>query len=217
MSGERGEWSGAARAAAEAVGKARAVGDQLGLFGGPVAPEPEEQAERRGPGRPRGSRNAAKTGLAEYMAARGWRAPGEAVAQAAGLAEAGDGFEIAFRRACWLRASAIEAVLGDDAQAVARLAGDVMGLTLAIWREQNAAAAQLLPYTLQRLAPLEAEKAGGPQVSVGVTPPAQVRGGAAAALLAPADVRAKMQQDQGLGDWARAASDAAIRTGGASD
>lgn len=218
MSGGRSEWAGVAREAAETVDRSRAVGSQLGLFGDPEAGAADDVAQGdgpRGPGRPKGARNAAKLGLAAYMAAQGWKAPGHAVALAAGLAEDGDGFEVAFRRACWLRASAIDAVAAeDDVQAVARVAGDVMGLTLAIWREQNAAAAQLLPYTLARLAPQDAPKPGAQRPSIGIAAP----GGKApspelARLLAPADVRAKVVADQGLGEAAATRSDGAASDG----
>jgi hypothetical protein len=220
MSGERSEWAKAARDAAEAIERSRGVAAQLGLFGDPQPQgEPEGEA-RRGPGRPKGSRNAGKLGLAEWMAAHGWRAPGHAVALAAGLAEDGDGLEVAFRRACWLRASAIEAVAaeGVDVQAAARLIGDVMALTMAIWREQNAAAAQLLPYTLAKLSPLDAPKEGAVRPRIGIAPPsAAVAAGRSERLLGPAQWRAKMQQDQGVGDDAPAGSDEGGSDDGASD
>lgn len=218
MSGERSEWRKAAQDAAEAVERSRAVGAQLGLFGDPAPADQGEAEGKRGPGRPKGSRNAGKLGLAEWMAAHGWRAPGHAVALAAGLAEDGDGLEIAFRRACWLRASAIEAVAGDDdVQAVARLAGDVMALTLAIWREQNAAAAQLLRYTLAPLAPLDAPKEGAVRPRIGIAPPsAAVAAGRSERLLGPAQWRAKMQQDQWFADGAASGSDEGGSDDGAS-
>lgn len=208
MSGARGEWHGAARAAAEAVEAARDCGEQLGLFGDPERESVEDDGERRGRGRPKGSRNAAKLGLSAYMAAQGWRAPGHAVALAAGLAEDGDGLEIAFRRAAWLRTAS---GLPPDPGALASMA-------FAIWREQNAAAAQLLPYTLQRLAPVEAAKPADQRMWVGRDQPGSAPvEGAETPRLAPANVRMKVQQFQDVSDEARDDPDAGIRTEDASD
>lgn len=214
MSGARGEWHGAARSAAEAVEAARESAEQLALFG-QEAREADEEADRRdperrrrAPGRPKGSRNAAKLGLSAYMAAQGWRAPGEALAQAAGLGERGDGLEIAFRRALWLQEAALGALdaAGPGLTDVERtavqtaIARDLMSMTVALWREQNAAANNLLPYTLQRLAPLEKAGADAPPAArIGIAPPSTAVGGVRPRLL-PADLR--IEQNQGLGDGA---------------
>jgi hypothetical protein len=216
-----------ARDLADSVGRARSAGEQLGLFGG----DPEREAERaeareasRG-GRKPGSRNKVKTGLAEYMAAKGYRAPGEALALAAGLTERGDPLEIAFRRALWLKNAALDAIeaeAGDltDAQralASADLARELMSLTAALWKEQNAAAAQLLPYTLQKLAPAEPDEDEAKRPSIGVaTPQGAVAAPSERVRLAPADVRARSVEYQGVGDGTAERADGGARTDGAS-
>lgn len=222
MGDKRSTWEPVAREAVQAVERAREAGSQMELFGGPkAAPEPAWDGKGRKPG----ARNRGKVGLAEYMAAQGWRAPGEAMAQAAALAEDGDGLEIAFRRAVWLQQAALGALdaasdgLGavERAAVQAAIARDLMAMTMALWKEQNACAAQLLPYTLQRLAPVEAEKPGAAVRLVAVARPAGAAGVPDDMLLAPADVRAKIEQHQGVGDGADGDADAAIRTDDASD
>lgn len=216
---KRGEWDRAASDAAAAVERSRDAGEQLGLFGTARDGDADralERAEARRGGRPQGARNKAKVGLAEYMAAQGYRAPGQQVALAAGLGEEGDPLEIAFRRAVWLQQAAVEQVTAgmDDLGEVERrrilaeMASGLVGLTAAIWREQNAAAAQLLPYTMQKLAPAEPAKPEADRPRLGIAPPsAQLGAAVARAALVPADVRAGFERNQGLGGDAPGASD----------
>lgn len=199
-----------AREVAEGLRRSRDAAEQLGLFAGPVAAEPEPEAPRATGGRPKGAIDRAKRGLLEYMAAKGYRAPGEALAASAGLTERGDPFEIAFARALWLMEAA--GFIDRDPQALATL-------TVGIWREQNAAAAQLLPYTLRRLAPHEAPAEDAPAAAR-----VAVFGSAGAAVpavdarrFAPAQVRAGMLADQRVSGMADRNPDAAVRTEGPSD
>jgi hypothetical protein len=147
------------------------------------------------------------------------------VALAAGLAEDGDPLEIAFRRAVWLQQAAVAQVtagldgLGDAERAriLAEMASGLVGLTAGLWREQNAAAAQLLRYTLQPLAPAEppTEAADRPRLGI-AAPSAQLGPAVARAALLPADVRAQVEQYQGVDDEADEASDDDGSDGGAS-
>lgn len=138
------EAKGLAADLAERVDQARADGEQLGLFGEPDQSDRDE-AEARKPGRPKGARNKAKIGLAEYMAAKGWRAPAQQLAFLAGLNSQGlDAFELCYRRTEWIaRQFEIE---GGSTKAM---------LFLTLLKEMRLAADALTPYTAERLAPAQ--------------------------------------------------------------
>lgn len=205
----RSTWTEPARLAADEVQRAREVGEQLGLFDAPTPVEPAVESEWKGRGRKPGSRNKGKLGLAEWMAAQGWRAPGEAVALAAGLNDATrDPFQIAFARAVWLREAS---GLPPDPAGTAAMA-------MAIWKEMTSAATALLPYTLARLGPLDAPQDEAARPSIGIAAPsAAVAQGARRPRLAPADLRAEGEADQRVGDAATGDPDRASRTESASD
>lgn len=135
-----------AKALAAQVGERLAevsdAGRQLGLFGEPQRSD-QGGAEPRGPGRPAGARNKAKLGLAEYMAAMGYRAPAQQLAFIAGLAQS----ELDALETCMARAELVAAWAGLTSPAAKAT------LFLSILKEMRLAADAILPYTAARLQP----------------------------------------------------------------
>jgi hypothetical protein len=203
----------AARAAAERLELARASGEQLGLFAAPATPaDPAEipAAERRGPGRPAGSKNRRTSKLRQMLAARGMRMPEDVVAEVAGLGARASSVELAMARA-----EQVAAWLEDRGGGVPLKRDQVLGIFLAIWKEQSGAAQALLPYGLEKLTP----EAGGVAVTNIVLPGAGrpgddarvIEGSAASDQAAPVMPRG-MQEYQRLRASAPGQSDEGSRT-----
>jgi hypothetical protein len=198
-----------AKAAADRLDAARDVGRQLSLLPAEASPADPAEIEPRGPGRPAGSRNRRTSKLRAMLAARGFRMPEDLVAETAGLGARGvTGVELAMQRAeqvaAWLT--------GDGYSSMKR--AELMGLFIAIWKEQNAAAASLLPYGLEKLTPDAA-----PATVVPIVLPAASRPGDQARViehrpseLAPPPMPDEIEQDQALAPSAPMRSDDGSRT-----
>lgn len=205
MSGDP-EASKIARRAADAVERAREVADavQPDLFEAPAPVDQVDAAPRR-PGRPKGARNKAKTGLADWLAAQGYRAPGEQLAALAGLATRSDPTLQAIQRT-----EAIAAALGVTGPK-ARLA-----LFFQIIREMRQAADALLPYTAEKITP---DVAAASVVQIGIMGrPTQGAAGALAAGMGPPPMpQAKAVENQTVDHDPPTDADDETRTEGASD
>lgn len=222
----------AVRQAAAAHGRlaaAREVGEQLSLLAAPASPEdpaeivPVAPAAPAGPGRRPGSKGKRTSKLRQMLAARGYRMPEDVVAELAGLGGRQTAIELAMARVEQVLAWA-DAGGGTPAQRI--------GLFLAILKEQADAAAALLPYGLERLAPEQAQPAqpvvlvmpgapaagqGGAVIEGRAEPPAGGQAGRIGHRIAPPPMPGEIGRNQGLAGEARPASDCASRTGGASD
>lgn len=198
----------AAQAAAR-LDQARRVGSQLSLLATEASPADPAEIAPRGPGRQPGSRNRRTSKLRAMLAARGYRMPEDLVAETAGLTARGvTGVELAMQRAeqvaAWLEAGNGLPLKRDQ----------LLGLFVAIWKEQNGAAAALLPYGLEKLTPDTAPA----QVTTIVMPGAPQAGDRArvidadAADLAPPPLPGEVERNQGLGGADRGQSDDGSRT-----
>ena len=210
-----------AAAAAERIGRAREAGEQLSLLA-PAAPEAASPAaqgegERRGPGRPLGSRNRAKRAeLRKLFAARGWAMPEDQLARLAGLdLGRGDLFTQAMARAEQLLAWAQDGAREEEDDAgrksvPAPTMGQRLSLALSLLGEMRRAQEALLPYGLAKVTPDQA----APPVTFITLPgaPAQGAPGDGARVVegvsrrveasdyAPPPLPAEIERNQGLAD-----------------
>lgn len=239
----------AASAAAEAhrrLAEARETGEQLSLLAVPASPEdpadivPVAPAATGpvGPGRRPGAKGKRSSKLRAMLAARGYRMPEDVVAELAGLAGRQTSIELAMARAeqvaAWLTGFPVgvtkEGVPVGRGLAVTR--GQMAELFRAMLKEQSDAAAALLPYGLERLAPEQGQPAqpvvlvmpgsasggqGGPVIEGRAEPAAAGRPGRIGHRIAPPPMPGEVERNQGLAAELRPASDDASRTGGASD
>ena len=208
MAGPVNSFQAMARDAAERLDRARAVGEQLDL----LPPEPVDGGEGRA-GRGKGK---AVSQLRSMLAAKGFRLPEEQLARIAGLDSGEDAVLAAMAKAerviAWAYGS------GSTPKAEQRV-----GIFLQMYAAQVRAAEALLPYGLAKVTP-DAAPVAPVQVVVNQVPP-QALGEARLMRdvtprtvdLAPPPMPAKIVTDQGLANEARAASDGAHRTEGASD
>lgn len=205
----------AAREAAERLDAAREVGAQLVLLPAEASPADPSEIAPRGPGRPAGSRNKRTSKLRQMLAARGYRMPEDLVAETAGLTARGvTGVELAMQRAEQV-AAWLEADTGIPLKRDQRL-----GLFVAIFKEQNGAAASLLPYGLEKLTPDSAPMQSTVIMMPGASDPgarARTIEGRAASDLAPPPLPSEIQGNQRVTVARVAGSDDDVRTHGVSD
>lgn len=198
-----------ARRAAERLDAARAVGRQMDLLAVEASPADPAELPQRGPGRPAGSRNRRTSKLRQMLAARGFRMPEDLVAETAGLGARGvTGIELAMQRA-----EQVAAWLEGDGPPLKR--DQRQGLFVAIWKEQNAAAASLLPYGLEKLTPDAAPAVVVPIVMPGAGRPgddARLVEGRATRAFGPPPMPGEVERNQGLALAAPAQSDGRSRT-----
>ncbi|SDW15762.1 hypothetical protein SAMN05444336_101271 [Albimonas donghaensis] len=159
-----------AAAAAERMAAGRERAEQLSLLApadrADASPPPPAEGERRGPGRPAGSRNRVKRAeLRKMFAARGWAMPEDQLARLAGL-DLGDGD--LWERAM-ARAEQIIAWSGGEATPAARIA-----IVFQVAGEIRRANEALLPYGLAKVTP---DQGGGAPVTF-INLPAPVAQGA---------------------------------------
>lgn len=200
------------RLAAERLDAARVVGRQLDLIPAEASPADVAELEPRGRGRPAGSRNRRSSKLRQMLAARGFRMPEDVVAETAGLGARGlSGVELAMARAeqvvAWLE--------GRAPGGAAMKRAEVLGVFVTCWKEQNAAAAALLPYGLEKLTPDQAPAAVTNIVMPGAAVPgdrAKVIDGSLASDLAPPPMPGEVERNQGLAPGAARQSDGSSRT-----
>lgn len=141
-----------AREAAERLDRAREQGRQLSLLAAEPTPADPAELEPRGPGRRPGSRNKRTSKLRQMLAARGCRMPEDLVAEVAGL-QARDLSSVDLAMA---RAEQVAAWLEERSGFGPMKRDEMRGLFVAIWKEQVAAAAALLPYGLEKMTPDQA-------------------------------------------------------------
>jgi hypothetical protein len=174
-------------AAAAALDEAREVGRQLDLFASRPAPVEDAGEAPRGPGRPKGSRNRVKVGLAEMLAHQGYRAPAEVLAHLAGLHVREDPFLVAIGRA-----QALLTAAGGEAEGPM-----LVDTALRILREQRQAADALAPYVHPKVSPDGAPAA--PMV-VQIAAGLGVQVGASARVGPPPLPVGESERDQGVGE-----------------
>ncbi|SFI60434.1 hypothetical protein [Albimonas pacifica] len=206
--------------AADRIGSARQAGEQLSLLAAPepAAPVAQDEGERRGPGRPLGSRNRAKRAeLRKLFAARGWAMPEDQLARLAGLdLGGGDLFTQAMARAeqllAWAQDGAREEDDGEGNKAVpAPTMGQRLSLALSLLGEMRKAQEALLPYGLAKVTP-DTAGAAPPNFIVLPGQPVQSQPGDGARVVegqarpvgpsdfAPPPMPGDFQRNQGLAD-----------------
>ncbi len=206
-----------ARAAAQSIEAAREAGQQLNLL--PDEPQVDDLPEAAGGRAPRGKGKVTST-MRDYLAARGWRLPEQVLSEMAGLTSRDDVFLYAMQRAEQVLAWAEDGATGYQGAPKGASTGQRLDVFRTIYATAVRAAEALLPYGLAKVTPDEAPQAA---VQVMVMPGA---GGAVAVSgpdrardvtpqdrrLAPPPLPHEIQQNQGLAQAARKASDASDRT-----
>ncbi|MEC9434633.1 MAG: hypothetical protein VYD87_17140 [Pseudomonadota bacterium] len=197
----------AARAAdgvADRMAAQRDRAEQLSLLApadrADAPPAPPAEGERRGPGRPAGSRNRVKRAeLRKMFAARGWAMPEDMLARLAGLhLGGGDLWERAMGQA-----ERIIAWSGAEASPAARIA-----IFFQVLGEMRRAQEALLPYGLAKVTPDQG--GGAPVTFINLPAPGApgddarvIEGEAQAAgpsVYAPPPMPAAIQRNQGVSD-----------------
>lgn len=227
-----------AREAAARIEADQAAGRQLGLLPEPELPDMGGAAAGggggKGVGRPKGAQNKGSSQLREWMAARGLRMPEDVIAEMAGLQARGlDAFGFALAQTERLLAH-----VGDTAENRIWTPDRGHVVLEGPWRPSPSefvdtfkffygmarqAAADLMPYGTPKATPdVNVSQAVNVFVPAAPSRPAD-RGDLArdvtpsARRMAPADVRANVQGNQGLGAEAGAGSDKGNRTDDSSD
>lgn len=207
MGGVANSFQADARAAAERLDRARAVGEQLDL----LPAEPVEGGEGKA-GRGKGK---AVSQLRAMLAARGYRLPEDQLARIAGLDTGEDAVLAAMAKAERILAWAYDK--GAPPKAGVRLA-----TFMQVYAAQVRAAEALLPYGLAKVTP-DAAPVVPVQVVVNQAPQGVSAGPAMrditpkAVDLAPPPMPWEMQRNQEVAEAVPVASDAPRRTEGASD
>ncbi len=199
-----------AQEAAERIEAARAAGQQLTFL-------PDEAAPARQGSRPPGGKGKATSQMREWLAARGFRMPEDALAEMAALASTEDAFLTAMARTeqvlAWAEAGAVSVKGTPAVQTMAQR----LATFQFVYTAQLRAAEALLPYGLAKVTPDEA-----PQVPVQIV----VQGGATVARgpeqardvtpqprrMAPPPMPGEMQRFQGVADAVPAHVDGEART-----
>lgn len=223
--------------AAASLDAAKRIGDQLALFDEPSAVQDDDDAGDRGPGRPPGARNKLKTGLAQLMAAQGYRDPASQLARMAGLHSREDQNLVAIQtarailEASRLKVSADDArelmlragtegerkrafdlwctVLGEDI----RIAHALPGLVMQIRGQMEKAASALLPYTFAKVTPDVNDNRS--QMVVQITAPAGAPEQVRASVAPPPMPMEEAEQYQEVSGSDGERSDGALSDGGA--
>lgn len=207
MGGVANSFQADARAAAERLDRARAVGEQLEL----LPAEPIEGGEGKA-GRGKGK---AVSQLRAMLAAKGFRLPEDQLARIAGLDSGEDAVMAAMAKA--ERVIAWAYGKGATPKPEQRV-----GIFLQMYAAQVRAAEALLPYGLAKVTPdaapvvpVQVVVNQAPQGAQAVPPMRDVT--PPAPLLAPPPMPWEMQRNQAVAEAVDPASDAARRTEGASD
>lgn len=200
-----------AREAAARVDDAREHGRQLSLLVAEASPADPAEIAPRGPGRPKGATGKRTSKLRQMLAARGFRMPEDVVAEVAGLGQR----DVSAVELAMLRAEQVAAWLEDRTGGVPLKRDQLLGLFVSIWKEQNGAAAALLPYGLEKVTP---DQVQAPAVTL-VMPVAAVQAPAPGdrarvidADLAPPPLPGEIERIQRLADEAPARPTRGSRT-----
>lgn len=186
-----------AREAAARVDDAREHGRQLSLLVAEASPADPAEIAPRGPGRPKGATGKRSSKLRQMLAARGFRMPEDIVAEVAGLGQR----DVSTVELAMLRAEQVAAWLEDRTGGLPLKRDQLLGLFVSIWKEQNGAAAALLPYGLEKVTPDQVQTAPTFIVMPGQAPRAAVPGDRAVVIdadLAPPPLPGEIERIQGL-------------------
>lgn len=213
---------GLAREAVARIEAARDAGQQLTFLPDEPQPGPDGQS-----GRPPRGKGKATSQLRDFLAARGFRMPEDVLVEMAAMASSEDAFLTAMARTEALLAWAQDGAVGYKGAPVAPSMAQRLAAFQFVYTAQLRAAEALLPYGLAKVTPDQtssvvnqiviqqggAVQGGGQVVPAGqtardVTPQAR--------RLAPPPLPHEMQRNQGLASGLSDASDAGIRTEGAS-
>jgi hypothetical protein len=195
--------------AAERIDAARAAGQQLTFL-------PDEPGAAAAGRTPRGKGKATSM-MREWLAARGFRMPEDALAEMAALASSDDAFVTAMARCEQVLAWAEAGATSVKGQPAVQTMAQRLATFQFVYTAQLRAAEALLPYGLAKVTPDEA-----PQVPVQIV----VQGGATVARgpdqardvtprparMAPPPMPSEMQRFQGVADAVRTDADGEART-----
>lgn len=216
MSKSNNQWQEEAREMAARIDRQHQAGEQLALLPDEV---PEQANEQRSAGRPKGAKNKTSSQMRDYLASRGMRLPEEVLTELAGLGSKDDMITLAMKQTERILAWAFDgAHIGKKGapKATSAMRLDVFRQQYTIIMRANEA---LMPYMAPKATP-----DAGPQTVVQVTVPSQPSDPSAAAKdvtpqpakisgqMMPADVRHRMQQNQGVSEAEEINSDGDNRT-----
>lgn len=199
-----------AQEAAERIEAARAAGQQLTFLPDEAAPGGQGSRPPRGKGK-------ATSQMREWLAARGFRMPEDALAEMAALASSDDAFVTAMARCEQVLAWAEAGATSVKGQPAVQTMAQRLATFQFVYTAQLRAAEALLPYGLAKVTPDEA-----PQVPVQIV----VQGGATVrqgpdqardvtprpARMAPPPMPSEMQRNQGVADAVPSDADSEART-----
>lgn len=210
---KRGSYEEQARAAAQRIEDARALGQQLTFLPDSDGQGGEMVAEAaRGPGRPKGSKNRIDSQLRAMLAAQGMKMPEQQLAEIAGLSSRDDVMISAMADAERVLAWAGGQHPGDYQASVAQR----LATFVELFKARIRAAEALLPYGLGKITPdvtqnVQAVQIVMPQTSAPVAA-GQVIEGHRQHVHAPPPMPNKIQQKQDVTNVAAAQSDKESRT-----
>ncbi len=210
MPGPKTLFDAQAQEAAERIDAARAAGQQLTFL-------PDEAGAPGQGSRPPRGKGKATSQMREWLAARGFRMPEDALAEMAALASTEDAFVTAMARTEQVLAWAEAGATSVKGQPAVQTMGQRLATFQFVYTAQLRAAEALLPYGLAKVTPDEA-----PQVPVQIV----VQGGATVrqgpdqardvtprpARMAPPPMPSEMQRFQGVADAVRTDADSEART-----
>jgi hypothetical protein len=210
MPGPKTLFDAQAQEAAERIDAARAAGQQLTFL-------PDEAGAPGQGSRPPRGKGKATSQMREWLAARGFRMPEDALAEMAALASGDDAFVTAMARTEQVLAWAVAGATSVKGQPAVQTMAQRLATFQFVYTAQLRAAEALLPYGLAKVTPDEA-----PQVPVQIV----VQGGATVRQgpdqardvtpgprrMAPPPMPSEMQRFQGVADAVPNHADGEART-----